>query len=97
MSVVSETSLNGDRTKRRSAPSRLDAGLRCRIRELMHLAGYPPETVCTIHVKQSSWFPDGPWSYEVSALPSDDRPSPWQRLLQRLRQSWQRLRTRWSS
>ena len=82
-------------TQMRSAPSRLDDGLRRRTRRLLHLAGYPPETVCTIHVKQSSWFPDGPWSYEVSALPSDDHPSACKRLLQRLHEHWQRLRTRW--
>ena len=71
-----------------------DAGVRRRIRKLLHLAGYPPETVCTIHVRQSSLFPDGPWSCEVPALPPDDHSSPWKRLLQRLRESWQRLRTR---
>lgn len=84
-------------TQQRSAPSRLDAGARRRIRKLLHLAGYPPETVCTVHVPQSPWFPDGPWSCEVPALPPDDHSSPWKRLLKRLRESWQRLRTRWSS
>ncbi len=84
-------------TQMRSAPSRLDDGLRRRTRRLLHLAGYPPETACTIHVRQTPWFPDGPWSCEVRAAPADDDPSPWKRRLKRLVEYWLRLRTRWPS
>ena len=83
-------------TQQRSAPSRLDAGVRRRIRKLLHLAGYPPDTVCTVHVPQSPWFPDGPWSCEVPARPNAPDRSRLKRLLDRLREAWLRLRTRWS-
>lgn len=83
-------------TQQRSAPSRLDEGLRRRVRELLDLTGHPPETVCTIHVRKTQWFPDGPWSCEVPALPTEPDRSRFKRLLDRLREAWLRLRTRWS-
>ena len=71
-------------TQMRSAPTRFDVGLRRRVRKLLHLAGYSPGAPCTIHVRQTSWFPGEPWSCEVLAAPADDHSSPWKRLLQRL-------------